>query len=141
MVLPFRFRTPSIAWRYAIVGVLASLPATAVLNRLPNSQATVGGGAMIVGALIAGGLAATRSVDSGATGLRAGVLGGVVGLFTFVVMVDTSAAWPLSRVLFWVFAGIAVLCVAPAFGLVFGRIGGWVANAVAPRSKTGVDGS
>jgi hypothetical protein len=96
---------------------------------------------MIVGALIAGGLAATRSVDSGATGLRAGLFGGVVSLFTFVVTIDTSAVWPLSRILFWVFAGIAVLCVAPVFGLLFGRIGGWVANAVAPRSKTGADGS
>lgn len=141
MVLPFRVCSPSPAWRFAFVGALASLPATVVLNWLPNSQATVGGGAMVVGALIAGGLAATRSVDPGSTGLRTGFLGGVVGLSTFVVRLDTSAGWPLSRVLFWVFAGIAVLCVAPAFGLVFGRIGGWVANAVAPRSKTGVDAS
>jgi hypothetical protein len=96
---------------------------------------------MIVGALIAGGLAATRSVDSGATGLRAGFLGGVIGLATFVVRVDTLAAWPLSRVAFWIFAGIVVLCVAPAFGLIFGRIGGRLASAVAPRSKTDVDTS
>jgi hypothetical protein len=96
---------------------------------------------MIVGALIAGGLAATRSVDAGASGLRAGVLGGIVGLFTFVVTVDASAAWPLAGVLFWVFAGIAVLCIAPVLGLVFGRIGGWMTDAVAPQSKTGVDGS
>lgn len=141
MVSPFRSRALSPTWRYAIVGVLASLPATVVLNTLPNSQATVGGGAMIMGALIGGGLAATRSVDAGATGLRAGVLGGVVGLFTFVVVVDISAAWPLSRILFWVFAGVAFLCAASIFGLAFGRIGGWVANAVAPRSKTEVNGS
>jgi hypothetical protein len=141
MVLSFRVRSPSPAWRFASVGVLASLPTTVVLNWLPNAQSTVGGSAMFVGALIAGGLAATRSVAPGAAGLRAGFLGGVVGLSIFIIRVDTAAAWPLSSVLYWVFAGVAILCVAPGFGLVFGRIGGWVANAVAPRSQTGVDAS
>ena len=130
-----RVRSPSLAWRVACFGVLASLPATAVLNWLPNSQATIGGGVMIVGALIAGGIAATRSTDSGAAGLRAGLLGGVASILTFVLTVDASAAWPLSRVIFWVFAGSVVLCVSPVFGLGFGRIGGWVANAVAPGGR------
>jgi hypothetical protein len=96
---------------------------------------------MIVGAFIAGSIATTRSTDSGAAGLRVGLLGGVIGLLTFVVTVDTAAAWPVSRVLFWAFAGITVLCIAPLFGLGFGRLGGRVANAVVPQSKTGVDGS
>lgn len=141
MVSPLHVRSLSPAWRFALVGVLASLPATAVVNWLPDSQATIGGGTMIVGSLIAGGLAATRSTDSGAAGLRAGLLGGVVGLLTFVVTIDTTAAWPLSSVFFGVFAGVAVLCVAPVFGLGCGLLGGWVANAVAPRSNTGVDTS
>jgi hypothetical protein len=141
MVSPLRVRSLSTAWRFACVSVLASLPVTAVLNWLPNSQATLGGGVMTVGAFIAGGLAATRSRDPGAAGFRAGLLGGVISVLTFVVTVDTSPAWPLSRVAFWVVAGIAVLCVVPVFGLVFGRIGGWVANVVAPRSETGANAS
>lgn len=93
-----RDSSPSLAWRFACIGALASLPATAVLNWLPNSQATIGGGVMIVGALIAGGIAATRSTDSGATGLRTGLLGGIVSILTLIIMVDTSAAWTLSRI-------------------------------------------
>jgi len=133
--------SPSPAWRFALVGVLVSLPATIVINWLPNSQATLGGSVMIVGAFIAGGIAATRSTAAGAAGLRAGFLGGVVGLLTFVVTLETTEAWPASRVFFWVFAGIAVLCIAPVFGLGCGHLGGWVANVVTPRSKAGPNAS
>lgn len=129
------------AWRFALIGILASLPATAVLHWLPNSQATISGSAMIVGALIAGGVAATRSADSGAAGLRAGFLGGVIGTVTFVVTVDPAAPWPVSRVVFGVFSMAAVLCIAPVFGLGCGRLGGWVANTVARASKTGANAS
>jgi hypothetical protein len=94
-----------------------------------------------VGALIAGGIAATRSTDPSAAGLRAGLLGGVVSVLSVVVTVGSSAAWPLSSVVFGVFAAIVVLCVAPVFGLAFGRIGGWVANTVAPGPKTGANAS
>lgn len=130
MVPSLGAHNPSPAWRFACIGVLASVPATAILNWLPNSGATVGGGAMIVGALIAGGIATTRSADSGAAGVRAGLLGGIFEILVFTLRVDATAAWPLSRVVFWVFAGIFVLCVAPVFGLVFGRVGGWVTTAV-----------
>lgn len=141
MVSPPRVRSLSPPWRFALIGVLASLPTTAVLNWLPNSYATIGGSVMIVGALIAGGIAATRSTDSGAAGLRAGFLGGVIGILTFVVAVDTTAAWPVSRVVFGVLSGIAVLCIAPVFGLGCGRLGGWMTDAIAPKSKTGANGS
>lgn len=134
-------RSLSPAWRFALVGVAASLPAAAIFNWLPDSQATISGSMMIVGSLIAGGLAAARSTDSGAAGLRAGFIGGVVGLLRFVLTIDTTAAWPLSSVLFGVFAGAVVLFVAPAFGLGCGLLGGWVANAVTPQPKTGVETS
>jgi hypothetical protein len=96
---------------------------------------------MIVGALVAGGVAATRSADSGAAGVRAGLLGGVIELLAFAVRVEAAQAWPLSRVLFWVFAGIFVLCVSPVFGLVFGRVGGRVATAVTSEPDPGVNAS
>jgi len=141
MVSPSRVRTPSTAWRLALVGALAALPVAAVIDRLPNSEATIGGGIMIVGAFIAGVIAAIRSTDPGAAGLRAGFLGGVVGVLTFVVTVGTTAAWSLYRVVFYIVASGVVLCVAPLFGLGCGRVGGWVANAVASRWKTGTNAS
>ncbi|POG54407.1 DUF5518 domain-containing protein [Haloferax marisrubri] len=128
-----RFRSLSPAWNAALVGVIASVPISTVVNWLPNSEATVGAGMMIFGAFIAGAVAAVRSADSDAAGLRAGLLGGVLELFVFVVTAGTTAAWPLSRVAFFALAAGAVLCLAPLFGLGCGRIGGWVVRTVASR--------
>ncbi|MFC7028961.1 hypothetical protein ACFQJ5_17260 [Halomicroarcula sp. GCM10025324] len=125
MSLPsLRTYTLSVAWRFAILGALVSLPLSVVVNWLPDSEATVGGGIMIIGAFIAGVIAAIR---------RAGFLGAVVGVVTFLFTVGTTTVWPLSRVVFFVFASGLVLCVAPIFGLVFGRVGGLIANAVSAR--------
>jgi hypothetical protein len=94
---------------------------------------------MIFGAFIAGALAALDSTDPDAAGLRAGFLGGVLAVLLFVTTVISSAVsgtmgvWPLSRVVFWVLACGLLLCVAPVFGLGFGRVGGWVGNTVASR--------
>ncbi len=127
------------AWRAAVVGALASLPVVALLDRLPDSEATVGGGVMVVGAFVAGAVAAVRATDPNAAGLRAGFLGGVLAVLVEAVAVATApagltaAAWPLSRVAFGALAVGAVLGVAPVFGLVCGRAGGWVARAVASR--------
>lgn len=53
-------RVPQV-WNVSILGVIASLPATAGINFLPYSKATAGGGMMIIGAMIAGAIAASRS--------------------------------------------------------------------------------
>lgn len=140
-------RTIPSAWRFALVGALASLPVAIILNWLPNSEATIGGGIMIIGAFIAGVIAAIRSTDPGAAGLRAGFLGGVLAVLTLIVTVistvgsGTTAVWPLSRVVFWIFASGLVLCIAPVFGLGCGRVGGWMANTVASRWTTGAKAS
>ena len=118
------------AWQAALLGMLASLPATAVVNWLPNSEATIGGGVMVIGAMIAGAVAAGRSINPTAAGLRAGFLGGVIGVLAFVVTVGMTATWSATRIVFFTFAGVMVLSIAPVFGLVFGWIGGWVANVV-----------
>ncbi|WP_339106432.1 DUF5518 domain-containing protein [Haloterrigena salinisoli] len=133
MVSPLRVHTLPATWRFALIGALASLPITAILNWLPNSEATIGGGIMIIGALIAGVIAAIRSSDPSAAGLRTGFIGGVIGLFVFVVTVGTTATWPLPRVAFFVFASGLVVCGSSLFGLGFGRVGGWVANTAASR--------
>ena len=102
---------------------------------------------MILGAFIAGVVAATRSIDPDAAGLRTGFLGGVLAVFTLIVTVvgtvvsGSMTAWPLSRVVFWIFASGLVLCIAPVFGLVCGRIGGWVATTVGSRVTMGTNAS
>ncbi|PGF16120.1 hypothetical protein CP556_08305 [Natrinema sp. CBA1119] len=141
MVSPLRAHTLPPAWRFALIGAIASLPAIDVLNWLPNSEGTIGGGIMIIGAFVAGVIAAIRSSDPSAAGLRAGFIGGVLGLLIFIVAAGTTATWSLRRVVFVVFAGGLVVCVAPLFGLGFGRVGGWVANTVGSRWTTNVDAS
>lgn len=115
-------------WRIAIFGTVASVPATVILNWLPDSEATVGGGVMIIGAMIAGALAVSRSVDPTAVGLRAGFLGGIVAILTFVVTKAPTATWSPSRLVFFAIAGGAVLCISPVFGLISGWVGGRVAS-------------
>jgi len=133
---PSLLHTSPSAWRAALVGALASLPVTALVNWLPDSEADIAGGMMIFGALIAGGIAANRSTDPATAGLLAGLLGGVVAILTPVFAggspsIEALIAWssPSSLVLF---AAIA-LVLASIFGLVFGRIGGWVATTVSTR--------
>jgi hypothetical protein len=130
MVPALQIRSVPRVWRVTLLAAGASLPAAAVINRLPNSEATIGGAVMIIGALIAGALAATRSVDPSAAGLRAGLLGGIIALLTFVFTEAITAAWSASRLLFFAAAGGVVLCVSPMFGLVFGRVGGWIASSI-----------
>lgn len=117
-------------WRIAILGTIASVPATVVVNWLPNSEATVGGGAMMIGAMIAGALAVSRSVESSAAGLRAGILGGIVAILTFVGTEALAVTWSPSRLMFFIIAGVGILCISPVFGLVSGWVGGRIARAL-----------
>jgi hypothetical protein len=97
---------------------------------------------MLIGAFLAGVIAGFRSTDPAASGLRAGFIGGAVAVFTLMIRVvgtavsGMAAAWPLSRIAFWVVASGFVLCVAPVFGLVCGRIGGGVTTTVLSRWVT-----
>ncbi|RDZ39852.1 hypothetical protein C5B91_17710 [Haloferax sp. Atlit-10N] len=133
MVSTPRVRALPSSWQFAFVGAVVSLPVSTVLNRLPNSEATVGAGIMIFGAFVAGAIAAVRSADPDAAGLRAGFLGGALELLVFMVTSGTTTAWPLSRVAFFALASAFVLCLAPVFGLGCGRVGGWVVRSVASR--------
>ena len=135
------------AWRFALIGALASLPFALLINWMPNSEATIGGSIMTVGAFIAGVIAVSRSTDADAAGVRAGILGGVVGVSMFIVIVASDvlsgspASWSVSRVVFFGFASVLFLFVAPIFGLVFGRVGGWVTNTAVSLLGTGTTAS
>jgi len=123
-------RRISQAWYVAILGTIAALPATAVINWLPNSEATASGGVMIVGSIIAGAIAAKRSVEPSAAGLRAGFLAGVVAVSGFIITEAAAVAWSLNTIVFFLVAVVMLLCLSPVFGLIFARIGGWAANTV-----------
>ena len=118
-------------WRVAFLGTIAALPATVVINWLPNAEATAGGGVMIVGPIIAGAIAAKRSVEPSAAGLRTGFLAGVVAISGFILTEATAVAWSLNTIVFFLIAAGMLLCLSPVFGLIFGHIGGWAANTVA----------
>jgi hypothetical protein len=80
--------------------------------------------------MIAGAVAANRSVESSAAGLRAGFLGGVVAVSGFILTEAMAVAWSLNTIVFFLIAAGILLCLSPVFGLIFGRIGGWAANTV-----------
>ena len=130
--MPSTSRTDSIpqVWRVAILGTIAALPATVIINWLPNSEATLGGGVMLVGSLLAGAVAVTRSVAPGAAGFRGGFLGGVSAVAVFLVTDGTTVPWSLNLAVFFLIAVVMLLSVSPVFGMICGRIGGWVANTV-----------
>lgn len=131
------------SWKFALIGAVASLPVVAVLNWLPDriGEADIGGGIMILGAFIAGFSATMRSSDSSAAGLRAGFIGALVGIAVFAVTAGMTTAWSLSRVVFFVFAGALFLTLAPVFGFVLGRLGGWTATIVTTQQPQGADTS
>jgi uncharacterized membrane protein YeaQ/YmgE (transglycosylase-associated protein family) len=133
-----RTRTLPPAWRVALIGTLASLPLTVVVNWLPDAEVNLAGGIGIIGAFIAGFIAATRSMEPDAAGSRAGLLGGSIAVLAPITtgvstaIENAAVTWPTpSETVFFVGATVALLCLAPAFGLVCGRIGGWVATTIA----------
>jgi len=136
--MPSTLRTRDVpqVWRITVLGAAASIPAAAVINRLPNSEVTLGAAVMLIGAAIAGAVAATRSVAPGAVGLRVGLFGAVVELVVDLPSVDAIAAWPASKLPFFAIAVVALACIASVLGWVFGRIGGRVADAVLTRRTT-----
>lgn len=129
-------RRVSQVWQITILGAVASIPAAVVVNWLPNSDVTLGTAVMLIGAAIAGAVAATRSVDPGTVGLRVGLFGAVVELAVDLPSVNAIAAWPAAKFPFFVVAVVALACIASVLGWVFGRIGGRVADAVRTRRTT-----
>lgn len=118
-------------WRVAMLGMIAALPATVIINWLPNSEANIGGGVVIIGSILAGGFAATRSVEPSAGGLRTGFLGGMIALSVFILTEGMTLTRSFSTIAFSLVAVVTFLCISSVFGYISGRIGGWVASTVA----------
>ena len=83
-------RVPQV-WRVALLGMVAGISIAVVLNWLPAwvGASDIGGGLVIISVVVAGALAATRSVKPSAAGLRTGTVGGVV-----TVMIEIRAHTP-----------------------------------------------
>ena len=130
MLADSRLRRIPQVLRVAMLGTVAALPATVLINWLPNSQATVGGGVLIVGPVIAGAVATKRSLDPSAAGLRGGFLAGIVTISVFILTEGTTVNWSLNTISFFIIASVMLLSLSPVFGLISGRIGGWVLSTV-----------
>lgn len=131
-------RVPQL-WRVALFGMVAGVLITVGLNWLPAwvGASDIGGGLVIIGAVVAGALAATRSVKPSAAGFRTGAVGGVVTIVIFA-LTDLSLTWSLSFIIPFMTAVVGVLVLSPIFGAVLGLVGGWIANVVINTSENAV---
>jgi hypothetical protein len=78
-----------VVWQQALIGALASLPVAVIFNWVPNSEATISGSIMVVGAFMAGAIATNGSTERDAAGFCTGLLAGVVGISSFIVKVGS----------------------------------------------------
>ena len=85
---------------------------------------------MLFGSIIAGAIAANRSITPSAAGLRGGFLGGVSAVALFLLLEGTTLNWTLNLTVFFLIAVVMLLSALLVFGMIFGRIGGWIANTV-----------
>ncbi|AXR79287.1 hypothetical protein AArc1_2979 [Natrarchaeobaculum sulfurireducens] len=124
-------RSISQVWQVAISGMLVALPVSVILGWVLGFETD--GLITVIGAVIAGGIAVTRSVNPSAAGLRTGLLGASLGiLFSLpdVLMIGTESAGAIPVFIYT--SGFA-LVVMSMLGWVFGRLGGWVTNTLSTR--------
>lgn len=134
-------RSLSPAWKFALIGTVASIPITIVLNWLPEqiAQADFGAAIFVFGALIAGFVATVYSSDPGTAGLLTGFIGAVVGVGTSTVVAGETLTSSLFTAVFFLFGMGLLVVIASLFGLFFGRIGGWLATTIDPQWTTSTD--
>jgi hypothetical protein len=133
-------------WTYGLVGGLLALPFTALEVWRSPERITLG--AVLVGSVFAGYLIKRRGGNSTATGLRAGLIGGIPALWALTELLRAITTIPnppwfraVSVAMALGFGGLMLVMVA-LFGALAGRFGGWLAerrgrDGVAdPRSRT-----
>jgi len=126
-------------WKYALIGGIVSLPLTIGLYWLSGMGSEVSLNMVFWGGLLAGYLAsaAATETDASSVGFRAGVVGGLPGLWLIVDLLEAAIAWgsPL-----W-FRIVAVSMLAVGFttvllgfsgfvGLLGAKVGGWLAKKI-----------
>lgn len=125
-------------WAYALLGGLLALPFTAI--DVWRSPGNVTLGAVVVGSVFAGYLIKRHSGNSTATGMRAGLIGGIPALWALNELLWTVTNIPnppwfqtVSVVMTLAFGGLMLAMMAIS-GALAGRFGGWLAE------RSGYDG-
>lgn len=124
-------------WKYSLIGGGASLPFTIGLYWLSGMGSEFSLNMMFFGGLLAGYLASAASTetDGSSVGFRAGVVGGLPGLWLVVDLLEAAIAWssPLwfRVVAVWMLTvgfTTVLLGFAGLVGLLGARVGGWLAK-------------
>jgi hypothetical protein len=124
-------------WKYALVGGIASIPLTIGLYWQSGMGSEFSLNMVFFGGLFAGYLvsAAATETDGSSVGFRAGVVGGLPGLWLLVDLLEAAVAWS-SPLWFRVVAtstlavGFATILLAFAgfVGFLGAKVGGWLAR-------------
>lgn len=132
---PHRLATGT--WTYALVGGVASLPLSVGLYWQSGMGSEFSLDGVFFGGLLAGYLALTAAtdVDASSVGVRAGVVGGLPGLWLLVDLLEAALTWG-SPLWFRVVAvstlavgfTTVLLGVAGVVGLLGAKVGGWLAR-------------
>ena len=124
-------------WKYALIGGLASLPFTIGCYWLSGMGSEFSLNMVFFGGLFAGYLAsaAATATNSSSVGFRAGVVGGLPGLWLLVDLLEAAIAW--ASPLWFRVAAVSMLAVgftavllgfAGLVGLLGAKAGGWLAR-------------
>jgi hypothetical protein len=124
-------------WKYALIGGIASIPPTIGLYWQSGMGSEFSLNTVFFGGLFAGYLASTAATetDGSSVGFRAGVVGGLPGLWLLVDLLEAAITWGSP---FW-FRVVAVSMLAVGFtivllgvaglvGLLGAKVGGWLAK-------------
>jgi hypothetical protein len=124
-------------WKYALIGGLVSLPFTIGLYWQSGMENELSLNMVFFGGLLAGYLAsaAATETNSSSVGFRAGVVGGLPGLWLVAELLDAAIAW--SSPLWFRVVAVSMLAVgfttvllgfAGLVGLLGAKAGGWLAK-------------
>jgi len=133
-------------WKYALICGLASIPLTLGLYWLSGTGNDLSLNTVFFGGLASGWLAHGTGVETDSVGFRAGVIGGLAGLWTLpeLLHVVLSAAEPAwfgvlqAGLVVGLFA--LVLVVAGFTGFLGAMVGNWLAGAFGRRGATVASG-
>jgi uncharacterized membrane protein YeaQ/YmgE (transglycosylase-associated protein family) len=127
-------------WKYGLLGGLGSVPLTAALSTWTGSVTTLSGNGVVVGAALAGYLAANASREASRAGLIAGVVGGapftVWTVGTLLGIPDgTVVVWsnPVPEVALLLSVAFALTLLSTIAGVIGGLVGGWLSGRIHPR--------
>jgi hypothetical protein len=125
------------AWKYALIGGIASLPLTIGLYWQSGMGSELSLNMVFFGGLFAGYLAsaAATETDGSSVGFRAGIVGGMPGLWLLVDLLEAAITW--GSPLWFRVVAVSMLTIgfttvllgfAGLVGLLGAKVGGWLAR-------------